>query len=825
MPGSDGGVPYAISEAPGPPGAAIAVIDAEGSVIGWTEAAEQLLGYRASEVVNTSATDLLMFDGARPAPSALSALAGVREPWSGMVQARHQDGRTIHMSVWASPLAAADGRRDWFISAADLSETPLPSSTNEAVLKSLLDHSPIGMAVWDADLRCIWLNSTDERRVGPLRHQRLGLRVAESLPGFDTDSVEASMLQVLKDGKPVIDHEYRWAAEDGKDERVFSSSFFRLDGPGGSPLGVCSMVVDITTSAARQRLTVLSEAGTRIGTTLDVMSTAQELADVAVPLLADYVTVDLAESVPLGEEPLVRLEATDNSVPVFRRAGVTSIHAGIPESMWRRGDPVFVPPSSPFTAVLNSGKTHFEPVLDYSPGTWLDQDPGRARTIHENGMHSLMILPLKARGVILGIVVFIRTDTPASFSRDDRLLAEEIVIRAALSLDNARRYTRERTTALALQRYLLPRNPSGGSAVDVAWRYLPADVHDGVGGDWFDVIPLSGARVALVVGDVVGHGINAAATMGRLRTAVHTLADMDLPPEEVLARLDDLVARLTDEDAGPKGYAAPVMGGTCVYAVYDPVTRRCTMARAGHPPPAIVDPDGNVTFPKVPSGAPIGLGVGLLSFQPVEMELPEGSMIALYTDGLVETREADIDVGLNRLRAALTRAEGTLEEICSDVVDTVVAKAPAEDDVALLLARTRSLSTDQYVSWELSTEPAVVGKARSLAVRQLSTWGLEELSTTVELIVSELVTNAIRYSSGAIRLRLIRHKSLTCEVSDGDSNSPRLRHALSTDENGRGLFLIAELSRRWGTRIAPGGKIVWAELTLPTDSPPTPSSR
>jgi serine phosphatase RsbU (regulator of sigma subunit) len=337
--------------------------------------------------------------------------------------------------------------------------------------------------------------------------------------------------------------------------------------------------------------------------------------------------------------------------------------------------------------VLASGRSHFEPVQNIAAGGWLDQDPVRARTVREFGMHSLMIVSLEARGETLGIAVFVRTDNPRPFGRDDLLLAEGFADRAALSLDNARRYTRERTAALALQRNLLPRNLSGGKFLDVASRYLPANRHDGVGGDWFDVIPLSGDRVALVMGDVVGHGINAAATMGRLRTAVRTLAYLDLAPGRLLARLDDLIVRMTEEEADGNDLFLPDMGATCVYGVYNPATRLLTIARAGHPPPAIVSPGGIVSLPDLPAGTPIGLGL-VSSFESVQLELADGSMIALYTDGLVGTR--DPDSGMDRLTAALAQTWLPLEALCSAVINSVVGGAPAEDDIALLLARTRS---------------------------------------------------------------------------------------------------------------------------------------
>ncbi|WP_323874499.1 ATP-binding SpoIIE family protein phosphatase [Streptomyces sp. 3212.3] len=429
----------------------------------------------------------------------------------------------------------------------------------------------------------------------------------------------------------------------------------------------------------------------------------------------------------------------------------------------------------------------------------------------ETGMHSLMIVPIHARGSVLGMAAFMRTQDPRPFEEDDLLLAEELVGRAALSLDNARQYARERSAALALQRHLLPHRVTGEPAADVAWRYLPADSHHGVGGDWFDVIPLSGARTALVVGDVLGHGINAAATMGQLRTAVRTLADMDLPPEDLLAHLDEQVVRLAEKDVEQGDPAAATIGATCLYAVYDPATGQCTMARAGHPPPAIIDPHGQVTFPELPVGPPLGLG--LAPFESVTLELSGNSVLALYTDGLIESRDQDIDAGIDRLAAALAHPGLDLEDLCSRVVDALPAQAPI-DDATLLLARTRSLGPSRTVSWEFAADPAVVGHARALTTRQLARWQLEHLADSTELIVSELITNAIRHGSGPVRLRLIRHRFLTCEVYDTSCSSPRLHHPRTTDVNGRGLFLVAQLSRKWGTRHTPDGKLIWAEQQL-----------
>ncbi|MER6064139.1 SpoIIE family protein phosphatase [Streptomyces sp. NPDC001792] len=685
---------------------------------------------------------------------------------------------------------------------------------SRAALESLLTRSSVGVAVWDTHLRCAWVNETLAHLDGIPAAQRLGRPPSQALSG-DADVLETVMGEVLAGGTPVIGREYPVPTAEGEGrEPGLSVSFFRLDDDDGAALGVCSLVKEVTGPQwADERLARLSKACTRIGTTLDVMRTAQELADFTVPFLADYATVDLTEAIRLGEEPLARLGPMGGRIPVFRRAGLASIHPGVPESLWDRGQVVYVASTSPFTQVLTSGLSLIEPVLGNCPSLWFDLDPTRAEKIREHGMHSLMVVPMHARGVILGVAVFVRTDNPEPFQEDDLLLAEELVARAALSLDNASRYTRERTTALALQQSLLPRRVTGGSALDVVTRYLPADAEEGVGGDWYDVIALPGARTALVVGDVVGHGVQTAAAMGRLRMAVQTLADLDLAPGELLTHLNNVVSRLADEESGDMGPHASPLGATCLYAVYDPVTRTCTMARAGHPPPAILLPDGSVTVPDVPAGTPLGLAT--LPYEATEIQLPEKSVISLFTDGLIEDRHRDIDAGMDRLTTALAQPGVSLDDLSSAMIDILPADTPS-DDVTLVLARTRSLNPAQTAVWDLAADPAAVSTARTMAVGQLASWGLQKLATSTELIVSELVTNAILHATGPIRLRLIRHRVLVCEVVDHSSIAPHLRRAHINDESGRGLFLVAQLARRWGTRHLPDGKLVWAEQTLPT---------
>ncbi|MFE4600659.1 SpoIIE family protein phosphatase [Kitasatospora indigofera] len=361
--------------------------------------------------------------------------------------------------------------------------------------------------------------------------------------------------------------------------------------------------------------------------------------------------------------------------------------------------------------------------------------------------------------------------------------------------------------SLSLQRSLLQHRPPARLAVETASRYLPADPAAGVGGDWFDVVPLSGARIALVVGDVVGHGIRASATMGRLRMAVRTLADVDLPPDELLTQLDDLILAEIEE-----GFESPAeIGATCLYAVYDPVTRQLALASAGHPAPLLVTPDATIRTVDLVPGPP--LGVGGVPFEATGLHLPEGSLLVLYTDGLIETRRRSIDTGLSMLTDELANPGPSLEETCDRLVDALLPHHP-EDDAALLVARTHALAPSNVVSRELPADPAVVAEARRWAVDQLGRWNLADTAFTTELVVSELLTNAIRYARPPLELRLIHNAGLICEVSDGSSTSPHPHRARALDEGGRGLFMVGQLTSRWGTRHTRTGKTVWAEQPI-----------
>ncbi|WP_406380705.1 SpoIIE family protein phosphatase [Streptomyces sp. NBC_01618] len=617
----------------------------------------------------------------------------------------------------------------------------------------------------------------------------------------DLTSLDPGTVDLLTSGRTATD-EVHLAGN-----RLLAVSQRSTDRNGG-PKGTVATLRDSTelralsgrAESARERLRLLYDAGLGIGTTLDVVRTSEELAKVAVPRLADFVTVDLADPVLHGDEPT----GTDAAM---RRTAVRGIRDDHP--LYELGHQISFLPSTPQARAFATGRPELVPDLSAAPG-WLAQDPERTRMIVDYGIHSLITVPLQARGVILGMANFWRSEKPQPFEEDDLSLAEELVARAAVSIDNARRYTREHVMAVTLQRSLLPRALPEQSALDVAHRYLPA--LSGVSGDWFDVIPLPGSRVALVVGDVVGHGLHAAATMGRLRTAVHNFSTLDLPPDEILSHLDDLIGRIDQEEAETTADAG-IIGATCLYVIYDPVSRHCAMARAGHPLPALVRPDGSVSFPDLPAGPPLGLGG--MPFETAELEVAEGTQLVLYTDGLIEDRTRDIDVGIELLRQALAcHPDRSPEESCQAVLDALLPSRP-KDDVALLIARTRAVPPDHVADWDVPFDFAVVAGMRALVAEKLDDWGLSELAFATELVLSELITNAIRYGSAPVTVRLLYDRTLTCEVADGSSTSPHLRYAAVMDEGGRGLFLVARLTERWGTRYTPQGKVIWAEMALP----------
>lgn len=798
--------------------AALVTVDAQGVVTAWSAGARRLLGYEPVEVVGRAAAELL----AEALPATARRCCAERVDWNGRITVRHRDGRSLELRLQAHPLLDAGGDTHWFLTVTG-PEPPGGPRTDDggepetAVLKQwALEQSPLPMALFDRQGRAIAVNTAMERMLGQPERELLGVRIGESGPGQPITGLERigeAVEQVLRTGE-TVPYEAHLRTPGEVRERHWLISLHPVKDRTGRVCGLSMAGVDTTEQfRARQRLSVLNEVGLRIGTTLDLTHTAGELAEVGTDHFADFVCVDLLDRVLHGDEADA---APSSDLLVFRRTAQRSVLAGSPEAVVPVGGTHTYHEESPPGRALTTGRASRHPVDDATLRGWAAGAPERARSIRTHGIHSMMVVPLQARGVTLGLAIFCRHRTADPFSEEDLRLAEELGARAAVCVDNARRYTRERATALALQRSLLPHHAPRQAAVEVASRYLPAGSRAGIGGDWFDVIPLSGARVALVVGDVVGHGIHASATMGRLRTAVRTLADVDLAPDELLTQLDDLVLRLdleeTEVDADRAAEAANVVGSTCLYVVYDPISRRCSMARAGHPVPALVTPDGRVDFLDLPAGPPLGLGG--LPFEVAEFDLPEGSLLALYTDGLIEAPDRDLDDACTLLRDVLASPGRPLEETCDRALRSLLPDHRT-DDVALLLARTRALDADQVATWDLPADPAVVARARELTCDQLAAWRLEDAVFTTELVVSELVTNAIRYGRSPIQLRLIHDRTLICEVSDASNTAPHLRRARVFDEGGRGLLLVAQLTQRWGSRHTRTGKTIWAEQLLP----------
>jgi PAS domain S-box-containing protein len=609
--------------------------------------------------------------------------------------------------------------------------------------------------------------------------------------------------------QPIQDRRGRTGALIVVTDRANSMTATAPAGIGEAPLGTAHAALEAISQfqdqaasvAMMRRVQLLTDANTLIGSTLDMASTARELMDVAVPRFADWATIAVLESVadeyelpdkPVGAGALLRRLAASPA----DRAGTGDFPVGAT---------VVYHPGSAFTQAMVTGRSRSLTGIDEGAAARLTAglEPSAIPLLLG---HSLLIVPLVARGAVLGLAVFARGANRRPFSPGEGVLGEELVARAALCIDNARLYSHERQTALMLQRALLPEDFGYHVGIDIAHRYLPASDLMGVGGDWYDVIALGGGRIALVVGDVMGHGVRAAAVMGQLRTATRTLAALDLRPAEVLHHLDGLMEHLG-------GSQSSVLFATCVVAVYDPNTRMCDFARAGHIPPLAVWPDGASEILDLPAGVP--LGVGGHTYESREVPMPDGSLLVLCTDGLIESRAPgrDIDDGLDDLILGV-KDPGLPVEMIADKLIAGLRGDRTMDDAALLMARLRGIPSGDTAEWTVIPEPPAVARARRTVRATLGDWGLSHLGDTAELLASELVTNALLYTEGPISVRLQRDRTLLCEVCDGSETIPRLRLNTQDDDGGRGLHLVKELSSRWGTRRTTTGKTVWFELAL-----------
>jgi serine phosphatase RsbU (regulator of sigma subunit)/anti-sigma regulatory factor (Ser/Thr protein kinase) len=553
---------------------------------------------------------------------------------------------------------------------------------------------------------------------------------------------------------------------------------------------------------AVMRHAMLDGALRRIGGELDMDQMAPELINIVVPHFCNAAGLLIRESL-IGDED-APMDAPDGTQLVRRLAVAHDNDDGSWDATFPTGEVLRYPPGTPYTKCMTTGEPVSEILVEQTAD--LIADAWIRKPVSDLlGQSSLLVLPLIARGIMLGFFVCTRLPGYRRFDAYDTELGMEFASRAAMFMDNAQRYSRERATALTLQRSMLPTGLSAPSSVEVKHRYLPGSQLIEIGGDWYESIALPGGRVALVVGDVAGHGVRAAVTMGRLRTAIHTLAMLELPPAETLQQLNELMQEL--------GAREPHFA-TCVYAIYDAVSGSCELASAGHLPPLLVRPDGTTELLDISPAPPLGVGSGPIQSRVIDID--DGSLLVLYTDGLVERRTEDIDVGLAKLREIFApgSADRPLEDLCKATLAGVYADQQ-RDDIALLIARLRRIPEDNFVSWKLTSELTSAHRARTLIRRPMKRWGLTELIPAAELLASELVTNAVRYAQGQIGLRLILEGGLVIEVLDDSAALPRLRHPDDEEERGRGLQVVSQIAQRWGARRAVSGKIVWCELALP----------
>ncbi|MFW6695795.1 SpoIIE family protein phosphatase [Streptomyces sp. MAR4 CNX-425] len=784
------------------------VTDREGRVAYWSSRAGETTGTPRAHAVGHRLEHVL--GGTPPLRARLAAaidLARRTGRRTGPVVLEGAGAR--HLAVEFHPLRPSGEV------AAVLSESVAPSGRGPQweYLRAVLDRSPVPMAAFDPDLRYMLVNRALQTLNNLPEEMHLGKTITELLyaAGFSADQatqVQATALGVLRTGEGVRDEVF--VPKPGVDDpRRWRTSWYRLEGTDGGVLGVAVEVTEVTehervtaeAQTSREHLALLAEAGSQTGSSLDMALTCRQLAELLVPRLADHVAVDLLTSILHPERPWSFREDTSADLQrVTLRThgpGEATLRAGVAAV----GEVFRLPPGS----LIHRCLTRNEPIplTDFPSHPQDGEAHGRAaqEAMRASGIQSMVLVPLHARSTPLGILTLARHRNRAVFEDGEIPLLRELASRLAVSIDNAHLYEREREAAHVLQRRLLPERTEQHPGTEIAHRYLPNSASPTIaGGDWLDTVPLPGVRVALVTGDVMGKGMGSMALMGQLRTTLRSLLTAGLPPDEALHHLDRLVAQ-----------AGPFQLATCLIVVYDPATGDCRATAAGHPPPLVRSPQGDTYYAGVPPGAP--LGVGDVPFETVDVPAPSGSLLALYTDGLVENADADLTRGMALLRRALTRNDRDAEGICDRLLDELVTE-PRTDDMALLVARVRTLPPDAVASWELDLSPTAPRTARSLVRRQLATWGLDDLVETTELLASEVVTNAVRYGAPPVVLRLLRLGNLRCEVSDRGRMLPHLQLADPGDEGGRGIHIVSLLSRAWGTDRTDRGKTIWWEQDI-----------
>ncbi|MCX5527558.1 SpoIIE family protein phosphatase [Streptomyces bobili] len=800
---------------------AVVVVNRAGLVSHWSSGARRLFGVGKDEAIGRHAIDLLPVSGALPDiddgppdeeyapydglgpglgtsldgglgyPSAGRARLTVPEASGTQTPPADACGRNrVDVLWWAYPLVGPGSER-LLVLAADAEALHRPDTEDG----TLVERIAPGFAL-----------HTDFPGA-----ENLARRLPEILPSMSVGDSARIVSQVLELGYPVLEFSQNdrvpvtpdWGVARRVERRVRRERAARAAASGRPlPKEGDDEGEDLEYAAVRERLEFLNEVSGKIGTSLDLARTIGEVSRAVVPRFTDVAGTYLREQVVAGE-------GFPDGVPDTRTMWhrVALEHTDEPgrwDDVVPVGEAMPFPAHTPFFQCMTSGEPVLVPRISEQLGHAIASQFDKRDIRPLITGRSMLVVPLKARHVVLGFMILLRHPERAEFNDMDRVTGAELAARAGLVLDNARMYTHQENVAETLQDSMLPHIPPRMAGCDIATRYLPGTLLGRIGGDWFDSVKLPGARTALVVGDVMGHGLNSAAMMGQLRTAVQTMAALDLPPAQLLRNLDDLAQRLGET------YLA-----TCLYAVYDPIAGELHLANAGHIPPVLVRAaDGRSELLDLPTGAPIG--VGGVPFEAVRVRVAPGDRLVMCTDGLVEMRGEDIGVGLATLCESAAHPAASMDDACDTIIRALNTRGGRKDDVALLLTRLNGIEPDDVAEWTFPLDPAQVGRARAVVREQLHDWGLALLAGPAELMVSEVVTNAVRHSHGRpVTMRLVRGDTLLCEVDDDDHELPTLLSAGPDDEAGRGLRVVSALAREWGTSRTAAGKSVWFELTLP----------
>ncbi|MFE0173380.1 SpoIIE family protein phosphatase [Streptomyces sp. NPDC059002] len=789
---------------------AVVVVDGGGLVSHWSTGARRLFGYTKEDAVGRPVGDLLPVHGAIPeGPALYGAYDGL-----GPDLETSLDGRISYPAAGrarlSEPGSGPDRRLDvlWWA-------YPLVGPGPERLLVLAADAAALTGAGGDRDGR-----GAQTERIAPgfALHtdfpgaEELADRLPEILPSMSVGESSRIVAQVLELGYPVLEFSQHdrvpvtpdWgvARRAERKERRERAERAAAHGLPAAADPADDEGEDLEYAAVRERLEFLNEVSGRIGSSLDLSRTIVEVSKAVVPRFTDVAGTYLREQVVAGEGfP----DGPPDETTMWHRVAVE--HTDEPgrwDDVVPVGESMPFPAHTPFFQCMTSGDPVLVPRITEEMGNAIASQFEKRDIRPLINHRSMLVVPLKARNVVLGFMILLRHQERPVFNDMDRVTGAELAARAGLVLDNARMYTYQESVADTLQDSMLPHIEPRMPGCDIATRYLPGTLLGRVGGDWFDSVKLPGSRTALVVGDVMGHGLNSAAMMGQLRTAVQTMAALDLPPEQLLRNLDDLAQRLGEH------YLA-----TCLYAVYDPIAGELSLANAGHIPPVLVRAvDGRSELLDLPTGAPIG--VGGVPFESVRLPVAPGDRLLMCTDGLVEVRGEDIGVGLATLTESAAHPAASMDDACDTIIRALNTRGGRKDDVALLMARLNGIAAHDVAHWRLATDPSEVSRARELVREQLEAWSLSALGDTVELLVSELVTNAVRHSSSTrLGLRLVRSGALMCEVEDDDHTLPTLLSAGGGDEFGRGLRVVSALAKEWGTSRTNAGKTVWCELALP----------